>query len=183
MTFAARLQRWLKQLRLNVPDDRDRSRYTAEVMAKVQGYAPAPNLSRIPLWNKLVLGWPRLALTAAAAVAGVTFVFWSSDTANQRLADQVARESLLLAEVGEPVNGQVIPDEVDALAEELQMEDLMVLAESQPTDDEWLDQTLQLLDQIDESLPAENEAGNPSSDDDWLQDLQMLDESELASKT
>jgi hypothetical protein len=184
MTFATRLKRWLKQLRLNVPDGEDRSFYTAQVMARVRALAPTPNLSRIPLWNNLVWGWPRLALTASAAAAGIMFVLWSSHATTQRLADQVAGESQVLAEVGEPVNGQVMPDAVDALAEELRMEDLMVLAESQPADDEWIEQTMQLLEQIDETLPeAEGAGSDPSSEDDWLQDLQMLDESDLASKT
>jgi hypothetical protein len=54
------------------------------------------------------------------------------------------------------------------------------LAESSPSDEEWLEQTLQLLEQLEEDTSPET-AGDGSDEEDWLEELQWLDDSELSS--
>ena len=129
------LHRWLKRHPLKEPTAIERSRYTAEVMAKVRAQhhpAEAP-MAAGSSW----IVWPRLALVGAAVTA-----------------------MLLLVQTHTPSTRQL-------------------LVESMPSDDEaWVDQTLRLLDQLDEEAP-EDATGQPS-DDSWLEELEMLDESELA---
>lgn len=53
-----------------------------------------------------------------------------------------------------------------------------------PTDDEtWIQQTLQLLEELEQSDDATS-AGEPAqSDDEWLQELEMIDEADLATSS
>lgn len=55
----------------------------------------------------------------------------------------------------------------------------LVVAEAQPDDDEWLQETLQLLDQLDEDVASD--AVQNGTDKEWMQELQMLDETELST--
>lgn len=58
----------------------------------------------------------------------------------------------------------------------------VVLAET-PTDDEaWMSETLALLDQLEEDVPDEA-LGDETLDEDWLEELELLDEEELAAKS
>jgi hypothetical protein len=55
-----------------------------------------------------------------------------------------------------------------------------VLAESPADDDQaWLEETLQLLDELEEELPEDT----APDDESWLEELEMLDEAELAAKS
>lgn len=56
---------------------------------------------------------------------------------------------------------------------------LMRLADSS-TEDSWMDQTLQLLDELNEELPADN-ADEGTSNDDWLKELDTLEQHDQAS--
>ena len=47
-------------------------------------------------------------------------------------------------------------------------------------DEEWLEQTLELLEQLEGETSPET-AGDGSEDDEWLDELQWLDESELST--
>lgn len=51
---------------------------------------------------------------------------------------------------------------------------------SDPSDEEWLEQTLELLEQLEGETSPET-AGDGSEDDEWLDELQWLDESELSA--
>lgn len=55
----------------------------------------------------------------------------------------------------------------------------LVVAEAQSDDDEWLQETLQLLDQLDEDVASD--AVQNGTDEDWMQELQMLDETDLST--
>ena len=55
----------------------------------------------------------------------------------------------------------------------------LVVAEAQPSDDEWFQETLQLLDQLDEDVASD--AVEDGSDEDWMHELQTLDEGELSA--
>jgi len=54
------------------------------------------------------------------------------------------------------------------------------VAESPSADDQWVEETLQLLDEFDEDLSDET-AG--TSEEEWLEELQQLDEGELATSS
>ena len=177
MTFAAWLKPWMAQHPLRESSDRDRSRYTAQVMARVKAPAHAPQESP---WHQLVWGWPRLVLATAAVAAGVLLVVGVRTASRTELAKEISSESELLAALDEPAplaNG-------DALEADLQEQDLMVLAEAQPSDQQWIDQTLQLLDQLDEDTQDDNTdaSANPNGEE-WLKDLQTLDEEDLSTRT
>lgn len=184
MDIADWLKSWLARHPLKAPSDADSSRFTAEVMAQVR--ADAQPRRAHAAWTVRLLGlWPQAAMSLAAAAAvlvGLT-VLRPSGFGQQRAA-QLAQESELLEAVGEPVNGWAIADDADSLADDLEHEDTLMLAEAPPSDDSWVADTLQLLDQLDEDLPDEPAAGNSNSnEDDWLDELQMLDESELAVRS
>lgn len=57
---------------------------------------------------------------------------------------------------------------------------MLQLAESPEAEDQWLDDTLQLLDELDES-DADEATG--ASEEDWLKELEQLDETELAASS
>ena len=58
------------------------------------------------------------------------------------------------------------------------------LAESQNTDEQWIQETTQLLDQLGEEWPQESGADANSNDQErWLDDLEQLDDSELATNS
>ena len=64
------------------------------------------------------------------------------------------------------------------------LRDSALLAESPPSDDAWIQQTMQLLDQLDQDAPSDDAAGSASkSDEDWLNELETLDEQDLNSST
>ena len=59
----------------------------------------------------------------------------------------------------------------------------LILAESPATDDQWIEQTIQLLDQLDESADVSQDASGDASENEWLKELEMLDEDDLASSS
>lgn len=58
---------------------------------------------------------------------------------------------------------------------------LTQVAESPATDDQWVEETLQLLDEFDEDVSSET-AGN-GSDEEWLDELELLDETDRATSS
>ena len=183
MDFADWLTTWLARHPIKAPSEIERGRFTAQVMARVRAEA-SPRRSTLAAlqWGF----WPRLGLSLATAAAVLAVVGQIHPAgSSQRLAAQLARESELLAELDEPVNAVVAAsDDVNGLAEELEHEDVLVLAEAPPSDDTWVANTLQLLDQLDEELPEAPAAGDAASnDEEWMNELQTLDESELAARS
>ncbi len=177
------LKTWLARHPLKAPSDDDRARFTAQVMARVRALRPVRSPAA---WTERLLDlWPRMAVSlAAAAVVLVGLALLHHAESGQRLADRLAQESELLAELDEPMNGLAVPDDVEHLAETLEQADAIVLAEAPQSDDSWVAETLQLLDQLDEELPDEPAAGDATSNEnEWRDELQMLDESELAAKS
>jgi hypothetical protein len=180
MNFIEWFTVWFSRHPLKAPSDADRSRFTSEVMARVRSDAasrPAVGWAR-----SLAAGWPRLAVTLAAAAA-VLVAVTIRRPADIRLAETLVQDAELLASVGEPVNGWLVPDDVDSLAEDLEHEDLLVLAEApEDTDASWIAETLEILDRLDEDLPEGGAAGEPT-DEQWLEELETLDEHDLAARS
>jgi hypothetical protein len=175
MDFSRWLAAWLKRHPLTDAPEADPARYTAEVMARVRALERRSAPAASPLrW----LLWPRLGLALAAAAALLVIVT-AGPRSGARLARTLLQDARLLELVDEAALDGSLAEDPDGLAEALADQDLLVLAESPPAEDAWVEETLQLLDQLDEELP-EDEAG---SSDGWLEDLEMLDESELAASS
>ena len=186
MDFARWLTAWLKRHSLKEPASRHRWHYTTEVMAKVQALAPASRLETMARRNHVVWGWPRLALTFATAAAGVAIAVVALNHSTRQLAKRITQESQLLAELGEPVSGSVGGEDVESLANEMETMDALVLAESPQSDEAWIQQTMQLLNQLGEDAPDEATSSPSKSDtasDEWLQELEMLEQTDLAASS
>ena len=146
------LTAWLRCHPLRDPSGVNPDRFTAEVMERVKAHRQlAPVASGIP-W----LSWPRPAFSALAAGVGLVVV-------------------LVLLTMGRRTS---------RLSEDKPPQDFPTpwqMAESAPTSDEqWIDETLQLLDQVDDA--AETDVEEPS-DEEWLEQLELLDGSELATNS
>ena len=163
------LKEWLIHHPLRSPSEGVQASYTAEVMARIKtSEAPAPAWRWRPR--------PRVAFAlGTAAVCGLTALMVVHRAPTQ-LAQQVEQSWQLLSELGE---WDALP--IGDLDEEVRTVDhLMMLAESQPASDDeaWIEQTIELLNTLDEpsAVPAE-----PQSLEELLQELESLDESELAT--
>ena len=178
MDFSEWLTAWLARHPLKAPADTDRRRFANAVMARVQSEASAPTTH----WaHRLAAGWPRLVLPLAAAAALLVAVHLRRP-AEPKLAALV-QGTELLAEVGEPVNGWLLPEDADTLAADLEHDDLLVLAEEpQDTDASWISESLQILDQLEEELPEAGASIEPT-DDQWLEELESLDQQDLAARS
>ena len=203
MPFATWLQTWLIRHPLKEPTDMDRARYTAEVMARVKAVGPTTeagtlptggvadgsaerrsrrlaeaNLAPLPVrpWGF----WPRLAVALAAATAGVAVFIGTRQDPSHKLAQAIATDAQLLAALDERDMDLVLDDDVDVLPDELAIADTMLLAEQSSSDEEWLAQTLELLDQLGEDTPPET-ASDGAGEEEWLEELQLLDEGELST--
>ncbi len=95
--------------------------------------------------------WPQLALTAATAALGVLFA----------VGVNRAHERAAMREAAAPMAAGAYQ-----------------LAESPEGNDEWLDGTLALLEQLDEEADATDDAGD---DTRTLRELEQLDDTELAA--
>ena len=175
MDFTAWLTTWLKRYPLREPVAQHQASYTAEVMASVRAVdQPNPTASPVRRW----LPWPRLAVTFATVAAGMAIAFVTLQAVNgpdPRFSEaELASEVQLLAELGEAVTDPWLEDEMEAM-------DLLVLAEAPQDDELWIEETLQLLEQLDEALPGD--ATGSALDDDWFDEFYLLDESELAASS
>ncbi len=185
MDFAAWFGTWLVRHPLKASRGVDTSRYTDEVMTKIRALEqPSQAPALVHVW----LPWPRLALIAATAAVGLLIVIGTVHRTQLQLASAIDRDAQVITAVDELVptapngNGATPED----LAQELQTADALILAESVPSDDQWLDQTLQLLQQLDEDVPAEAISTNghaAESQDELLKDLQQLDEKDLTANS
>ncbi len=179
MDVAVWFRTWLHQHPLKDPAV-DRAHYTAEIMARVRAvHGPAPVASRP--WLQI----PRIVFASAAVAAGIAVTIGTTQLSHQRLAARVVRDSHLLASLGEVDPELLAGDEISTLTQEAETIDTLQLAETGPSDEQWLKQTLQLLDQVNES-PTEVSPVNDShtpSDENWLNELEMLDEHEFSSSS
>ena len=173
MSFNDWMSRWLRRHQMKSLPEEERARYTAEVMANVKALASAAGTPAAEFRARPVLGlWPRLWVAAATALAtGMLIVGLhrpSPEVALIRDAQQLAQIEHLLPEAAEE----------EDLSQELELMDTMMLAEADTSQDEvWIEQTLQLLEQTEE-LPEDN-ADSEESDDSWMNELELLDESQL----
>lgn len=156
MSLTTWLQAWVARHPLREPADCDRARFTTEVMARINALAPAPrpvpSLVPSPQWTL----WPRLAMALATAAAGVLLAVGTARHLNRPLAQHAPRDGRAGVQ--------------------------FVLAENTASDEEWLQETLQLLEQLEEDISEDpSETASDGSDADWLDELQLLDEDELST--
>ena len=178
MLFATWLKEWLSRHPLKVPDDVNPKAYTHQVMARVKAFhEPARHdaTAAVQRW----LAWPQLAMACGAVAAGVLVAITVGHSRNEQLAREITRDAQVLAEMGEPVTDPVSPTDVDGIAEDMATIDAMTLAEAPQSDDAWLKETLQLLDQLQEDVPDDASSGD-APDEEWMKDLQTLDDSDLS---
>lgn len=148
MDLTTWLRRWLEHHPLKEPQDADRVRYTAEVMARVRLLErPAP--ARAPAGDWLQ-GW-RPALVTVTAAAAVVLVAGRVGLAPKPFARDPA------GQIDRP----------------------LVLAEDTSDEAQWLDETLRMLDEFDQDAPEDSSGDANVSDDEWLQEIEMLDEHDL----
>lgn len=170
-----RLEEWLAKRSLKLPAQHDPARFTQDVMGRVRAEAPAASAASARRWG----WWPQVGLAAAAAAA--LLVVRVNDTSGSRLAASVERQIQLLAALNEPSLLDPSGLYENGLAREAEELDAFMLAEAQPADDAWIEQTVELLNQLDEDAP-EDASGEPSGDG-WLQELESLDASEFSAQS
>lgn len=183
MVFSAWFKAWIGRHPLRHPVDDDPPRYTAEVMARVRELSRPPAGAPRLGWARSWFAAPRLAF-AAAAVAAISVVVLIAHPhgSSERLAREVADGSRLLEAVGEANLDVPMSAGDDAVAEALEAEDEMtLLAAATPSDDRWIEQTVQLLQQIDEETPAGS--SGDAAGDAWLDELELLDQLELSTES
>ena len=176
MDFSTSIQTWLTRHPLKEPIDHESARYTAEVMQKVQALDhPSPAAATVLAW----LSGPRMRLAAVIVAASVIVVITSSSRrAPLRLVNQLVHESSVLAELDEANVVSLVNGNANSLAHEMEALDTMRLAQSPSSDDQWIEQTVELLDQVDDTAVEE-----PSNDDEWLNELQLFDEDQLSASS
>lgn len=195
MEFTAWFRQWVSGHPLKEPPAFDRARYIAEVMERVKALGePTPALRPAGRW----WAWPRLALATAAVAAALLVVARVQSPgpgpgpvpasmtggAGTPLAQEISDDAQVLAALDEPLPlASGATDDAEELAQELAAMDMdaLLLAEAPPSDDAWIEQTLTLLEQLEEDLP-EGAADDPSGDE-WLDELQWLDEHDLAASS
>lgn len=181
MPFATWLRTWLTRHPLKEPigTGMDRARYTAEVMARVKALGPMAETALVPIVVRQWGLWPRMAVALAAATAALAVVIGTRHDPSHTLAQAIATDAQLLVALDERDGDLVLEDDVEVLHDELAMTDTMLLAELSSSDEEWLAQTLELLDQLDEDISPET--ASDGADEEWLEELQLLDEDELST--
>lgn len=191
MDFSTWLRSRLARYPLKEPPAFDRARYITEVMERVKALGePTPALRPAGRW----WAWPRLALATAAVAAALLVVARvqspgpgpvpasMTGAPASPLAQEISDDAQVLAELDEPLPlAPGASDDAEELAQELAAMDALLLAEAPPSDDAWIEQTLTLLEQLEEDLP-EGAADDPSGDE-WLDELQWLDEHDLAARS
>lgn len=183
MGFETWLRSWLARHPLKEPAGFSRAAYTAQVMAKVQSLQePAQAIpSRIP--GRLWLPWPRLALGLATAGVAMALIVSTIRASGARTARATLRDVELLAALDQIQDAALdqIKEETEELLDELETVDALLLAEAAPsTEEQWLEETLLLLEESGEMASEDDEE---DLDEDWLDDLEWLDEPDLAASS
>jgi hypothetical protein len=156
----------------------DRAQYTAEVMARLKTHAqPLPAHQWMPV--------PQWALAAAVATAGLIVAVGTVQVQRRQVAERTtAQETALLASLGELDVELPNGDDAATLSQEAEAVDsFIMLAESPPGDEQWLDQTLELIDQLEEDGAEAGEASDGLSEEEWLHELEVLDSAEISASS
>jgi len=166
MDFQQWLKEWFSHHPAKDPVSQDRAAYTAEVMQRVKqlgvsSQAPAP------VWS-----WWRPTL-ALAAMAGIALLVVSKIEQTPQIAEEIFSppETVQVASIPEARPPKAVEPTPPPLS--------MVLAEDADENAAWLDETLQLLEALDEDFSDDTYEG--WSDEDWMDEIEMLDEDYFTS--
>lgn len=175
MSFSTWLSGWLSKHPVKTPPV-DAQDYTRQVMARIQE-APAQR----PAFS-LAAFLPQLAVGALAAALAMALLRPSVQPGVSGLVAQAG----LLAALDDAFPLEALDaDDIGGLMEASDAIQLWTFAEdaAADSDQEWLEQTLGLLEQFDDPTSADASVdGGAAEDDDWLQELQMLDAVDLTAK-
>ena len=162
------LKGWMARHPLNTPPESLQTSYIEEVMARVRAIS-----ARSLGWQWVLV--PRPVLAVSTALAAVLVVVLLANRAPNQLAQRVEHDGQLLSELG-----ALEELSTDDLEDEAQMVDQLMLAdaESAGDDEAWIEQTLELLGDLDEGPDM---GSGDTAPEEWLDDLEWLDESEFAS--
>ena len=152
MEFSDWFQRWLSRHPLREPTPIDSRQFTYEVMERIESLrqsAPRPLF-----W----VFWPRLLLATATAAALFIIVSHLTQTGNDRLARQPP---------------QSIPN---TPSQPVISQEGVVLAEDKMSDEDWIAQTLWLLQELDDEDIVDDKNDGLESDEEWLEELEELGE-------
>ena len=151
MEFMSWLHHWLARHPMKTPTQEEQRRSTASVMERVR--VIGPHQHDVPAQARWSWAWPRFAI-AVATIALVVGIVRVSQPLRRQLAQQPHQ-----AAPTRPETKSAVPQTM--------------------TDDEWVDQTLKLLDQLDEEVVPD--ASTESEDEPWLKELELLDERDLSN--
>lgn len=155
MNFVDWFRAWLLAHPLKPPAEHDAARYTIEVMQRVRAlHQPATRPAAMLRW----LSWPQLSFAAAVAVVLVTTVSLRHRTF--QLARAVIQDARMIEALDEsPLEPSTQEQDPELLAREAAFVDVLQLTEVQPgassSDEQWLEETGQLLEQFDEDVPPD----------------------------
>ncbi|MBI3087950.1 MAG: hypothetical protein HYY91_03590 [Candidatus Omnitrophica bacterium] len=198
--FLASLKGWLARHPVRRPADEPQAAYTVQVMERVRLSRPHGALLRLRLRDFLrdplrgyprrssALGWllrpqPLLAFAGAAAAAAVGFAVLIPPYGRAGLAERVDRDIEVLAQVDAGVVAGLLEESLDGVAQELQLLNQMRVAELEEAADEeaWLEDTLELLNDVEGVDAASGLSGEDASIEELLQELEQLDATVSAS--
>ncbi len=159
MIFVERCRAWLLAHPLKPPAEHDAACYTIEVMQRVRAlHQPATRPAAILHW----LSWPQLSFAAAVATMAVVLVTMVSLRHRTfQLARAVVQDARVIEALDEsPLEPSTQEQDPELLAREAAFVDALQLAEVQPgassSDEQWLEETVQLLEQLDEDVPPDS---------------------------
>ena len=156
MDFSTRLRSWLAGYPVKLPAEHNAAQYTADVIERVRAIE-RPSAAPVPRQT-----WRHLTWFAAVATAALIMV-----VTGRQLGHGPLGPSGGLAFHPALTNG-----ETEAMAQEMAVLDAMVIAEAEPSaDEEWIDETLLLMEQLGEDASAD-----PTSDEDRLLEDLLQDE-------
>lgn len=166
MDFQQWLKQWFSHHPAKDPVSQDRAAYTAEVMQRVKELE-APAQAPAPVWS-----WWRPTLALAAA-AGIVLLVVSKIEQTPQIAEEISSqpETIQVVSIPEVRSPQA--------AEPAPLPPAMVLAEDADQDTAWLEETLLLLEALDEDLPMDSSDG--WSDEQWLDEIELLDDDLFSS--
>ena len=187
MDFTTWLASWIRRHPLKTQDV-DRRDFTDAVMQRIEK-AQMPRRE----W-RLSFAWPRLMMPALAACALALLIvavhprFQHSNsshlarTVHPATIQQITNELNVLASLDPTVLEALSSDEDEALLKETDEAEFLMFAEDNRTtgDDQWLEQTIQLLEQFDEDVSSD--VSSEGSEEDWMNELKVLDEADLTAK-
>jgi len=173
--FLTWLNGWLARHPVRRPADEPQAAYTVQVMERVRLSRPR-QAAGWRLWAQ-----PLLAFGGMAAAAAVGFTMLTGTP--RRLAERVDRDIEVLAQVDAEAVAGLLETSLDGVAQELQLLNQMRLAELEEVVDEeaWLEETLELLNDVEGVDAASGLSGEDASIEELLQELEQLDATASAS--